>query len=272
MKIHHLNCGSICPLGGLIPTGQSHLVCHCLLIETPRGLVLVDTGLGLADIANPVERLGFPFAKIVRPKLNADETAIRQILRLGFKPQDVRHIIMTHLDVDHAGGISDFPWAQVHLSEIEFQDSQARSDVKSHLRYHPKHWNHGVQWVRHSPIEGDSWNGFQSVRVLDETMPELLLVPMAGHTRGHCGVAIRQNENWLFHAGDAYYFHAQMWESRAHSPFALQIFELSMQINRSARLANQQRLRLLKNDANSKVQMFCSHDLQEFEKLAAIKY
>ncbi len=29
------------------------------------------------------------------------------------------------------------------------------------------------------------------------------LVPLFGHTRGHCGVAVRTEQGWLFHAGDA---------------------------------------------------------------------
>lgn len=49
MRIHHLNCGTDCPFGGALFDGRSkgltgHLVCHCLLIETNEGLVLVDTG------------------------------------------------------------------------------------------------------------------------------------------------------------------------------------------------------------------------------------
>ncbi|HET6344994.1 MAG TPA: MBL fold metallo-hydrolase, partial [Myxococcota bacterium] len=40
MRIHHLNCISMCPLGGRLMDGRSsvfepaHLVCHCLLVET----------------------------------------------------------------------------------------------------------------------------------------------------------------------------------------------------------------------------------------------
>ena len=49
MRIHHLNCGTDCPLGGALFDGRSvsplgRLVCHCLLIETDaHGLVLIDT-------------------------------------------------------------------------------------------------------------------------------------------------------------------------------------------------------------------------------------
>lgn len=52
IKIHHLDCGCMCPFGGALFDGfsaglRAHLCCHCLLLETERdGLVLVDTGFG----------------------------------------------------------------------------------------------------------------------------------------------------------------------------------------------------------------------------------
>ena len=59
----------MCPLGGRVLDGRSpwtaargRLVCHVLLVETPRsGLVLVDTGFGLDDVAEPRARLGRSF-------------------------------------------------------------------------------------------------------------------------------------------------------------------------------------------------------------------
>lgn len=51
MKVHHLNCGTM-----RVPTAP--VVCHVLLIETGNGLVLVDSGYGLDDIADPARRLG----------------------------------------------------------------------------------------------------------------------------------------------------------------------------------------------------------------------
>ena len=53
-------------------------------------------------------------------------TAMRQIERLGFSPREVRHIVMTHLDFDHTGGIEDFPWAAVHVSAREL-DAASRA-------------------------------------------------------------------------------------------------------------------------------------------------
>ena len=95
------------------PLGR--LVCHCLLIETDRGLVLIDTGLGLKDTRQPYPRLSRFYVNLLNIQLDPEETAFRQIQRLGFRPEDVRHIVLTHLDFDHAGGLEDFPLATVHV-------------------------------------------------------------------------------------------------------------------------------------------------------------
>ena len=46
MRVHHLNCGT------MNPHVIGRIVCHVLLCETDAGLVLVDTGFGLADVAD----------------------------------------------------------------------------------------------------------------------------------------------------------------------------------------------------------------------------
>src|SRR5262249_61645614 len=101
MKVHHLNCGTM-----RVPTAP--VVSHVLLIETGNGLVLVDSGYGLDDIADPARRIG-PVRHLIRPALDPAETAARQVERLGFRRDDVPHIILTHLDVNHACGLSDSP-------------------------------------------------------------------------------------------------------------------------------------------------------------------
>ena len=57
MRVHHLNCISSCPLGGHLMDGRTpglltrgKLCCHCLAVETDEGIVLVDTGFGLAEV------------------------------------------------------------------------------------------------------------------------------------------------------------------------------------------------------------------------------
>lgn len=114
MRIHHLNCATLCPTGALLIHGSGGLfdagrmVCHCLLLEAPDGLLLVDTGLGLDALQAPGELLGAAFLQGARPRLDPEETALRQIERLGFSADDVRHIVLTHLDLDHAGASATF--------------------------------------------------------------------------------------------------------------------------------------------------------------------
>ena len=84
MQVHHLNAGTMCPVGRRVINGtgglfqRARLVCHCLLIETGEGLVLVDTGIGLDDIAAP-QRLGPRWVRQTSPRLDPAETALRQV-------------------------------------------------------------------------------------------------------------------------------------------------------------------------------------------------
>src|SRR4029077_13282903 len=178
--IHHLNCGTMCPRGERLITGEgglldsAHLVCHCLLVEGAEGLVLIDTGLGLGDARNPAQ-LGRLFTTLFRPRALAAETAVSQIRELGFQPGDVRHIVATHLDLDHAGGLPDFPDAEVHLLGDEL-DAAMNPSWRERTRYVAEHWAHGPHWVRHK-VEGDQWLGFDSVRILPGSDAEILLVP-----------------------------------------------------------------------------------------------
>jgi glyoxylase-like metal-dependent hydrolase (beta-lactamase superfamily II) len=271
MRIHHLNCASFCPHGGArIVNGRGRifskasLVTHCLLIETPRGLVLVDTGLGLEDLQNPKQRIGRGFVNFFKPQLIEKETALRQIEALGFGRSDVRHIILTHLDPDHAGGISDFPEANVHIFRLEHEAAVRRLSMLEKRRYRPLQWAHHQRWQLHNPPEGgERWKGFEAVRSLAPDLSEILIIPLPGHTRGHCGVAVREGDGWLLHAGDAYFHHSEINPKRPRCPKALDVFQRIVAHDNSARLENQARLRALAAQPASDVRIFCAHDPME---------
>jgi glyoxylase-like metal-dependent hydrolase (beta-lactamase superfamily II) len=127
----------------------AHLVCHCLLIESDTGLILVDTGFGTRDVARPRDRLSQFFLTLNQPQLKPEETAIARVRALGFDPADVRHIIVSHLDFDHAGGLEDFPRARVHVTarEKEVADEQRGGAFVSRKRYRPGQWVYVGYWV-----------------------------------------------------------------------------------------------------------------------------
>ncbi|PZS29376.1 MAG: MBL fold metallo-hydrolase [Pseudonocardiales bacterium] len=160
--VHHLNCGTFQPLGGRRIDGKGSfthvatLVCHCLLVQLPDALVLIDAGIGLTDIADPTQRLGVDFLRRVRPMLDRTETAVQQVARLGYEPQDVRHIVLTHLDRDHAGGPADFPDAKVHVHQPTLQAALHPATRRDQDRHRSRQWAHGPKWQSH-PTDGEQW-------------------------------------------------------------------------------------------------------------------
>jgi glyoxylase-like metal-dependent hydrolase (beta-lactamase superfamily II) len=250
--------------GGLLDNAR--LVCHCLLIEGADGLVLVDTGFGLDDTRKP-RQLGLPFTALVRPRLDQAETAIAQVRELGFDPRDVRHIITTHLDLDHAGGLPDFPDAEVHLLGREL-DAAMRPRWHERLRYVAVHWAHGPRWVQHE-AEGDRWLGFDSVRILPGSDSEILLIPLPGHSFGHTGIAIRQPDGWLLHCGDAYFHHGEV-QTPSRCPRALEAFQSFDHADGAVRRENRERLRELALRHGDEVELICSHDAPTLERYSGV--
>lgn len=274
MRVHHLNCATMCPYGGRLVSGEGSLfatarmVCHCLLVETNDGLVLIDTGLGLDDVERPAARLGRAFVAIVRPRFDRGETAARQVERLGFRREDVRHVVVTHLDLDHAGGLPDFPHATVHVYEREHDAAMARATWNERERYRTVHFAHGPKWARYA-VRGEPWLGLECVRQLEGLPPEILLVPLVGHTRGHSGVAVRMGSSWLLHAGDAYFSHGEMDPREPRCPPALDFFQRTIAHDDRARRRNAARLRELARDRAGEVRVFCAHDPVELERARA---
>lgn len=248
---------------------RGHLTCHCLLIETEGGLVLVDTGFGTRDVSNPRGRLSAFFLALVSPDFRLEMTAIRQIARLGFDPRDVRHIVLTHLDFDHAGGLDDFPYAKVHMLRAERDYALSQKTWLDRQRFRPQQWSTRPNWKVYDAGHGEGWFGFEKVRALDGVSEDILMIPLRGHTFGHAGVAIRRDEgDWLFLAGDAYFFHREMDIARPWCTPGLRFYQWMMEKDREARLNNQQRLRDLRQREGNKITIFSTHDVVEFERLA----
>jgi len=196
MNIHYLNCFT-CYAGIPRHWRSGGLV---LLIESEDGLLLVDTGLGTQDyIKSPGILLTFKLVTIV--PLDSEEAAIRQVAKLGFQPEDVRHIVLTHMHFDHAGGLSDFPWAKVHVHRREYEVIKSGKIRRwTDGGYNRRILNHEPDFEFYEEA-GEKWFDFDAIRLRLE--PEMYLIPLFGHTAGHCGVAVKDGDGWLFHVADA---------------------------------------------------------------------
>ncbi len=262
---------TMCPIASFALGDSKELVCHCLVVETKRGLVLVDSGLfAETDFSSKMRSPGY-FLSLMRVARDRDATAARAIERLGYRVADVTHVVCTHLDLDHAGGIADFPDAEIHVMEEERVAAEAPTTSNEKRRYIASHFSHSPKWKTRElgANGGEKWNGFSAVRALHEDEPDVLLVPLSGHTRGHAAVAVRAQNGWVLHCGDAYFHRNEMTEG-AKAPWGLELFQHTMAIDDVARKENQRRLRELKKTAGETgehVKIFCAHSKAELAEL-----
>ncbi len=258
VKVHHLNCGTLWPMGVPAP-----LVCHVLLVESDAGLVLVDTGFGTADCADP-GGFGYVRRRFIRPKFDPAETAAAQLPHLGFALSDVRHIITTHFDADHIGGIADFPDAQVHVTAAEAFSAMRSRSIQSRIRYQSSQWAHGPHIVEHD-ADGETWRGFAAAKELTEIAPGFALVSLPGHTVGHACVAVDAGDRWLLHAGDAF-FHLSTVAGGPPMPKSLAAFEIVVADDVKRVRDNHSRLAELYRRQEPDLMIVCSHDTALYER------
>ena len=249
MRVHHLNCGTMDSPG--VP-----VVCHVLLVESAGGLVLVDSGFGVADCADP-RRIG-PARLLLRPRFDVEETAVRQVERLGFSRHDVRHVITTHFDIDHIGGIADFPDAQIHVTSAEALGATKPPTLGERFRFQSAQWAHGPKLVEHEPT-GERWRGFAVAKELDGISPGIVLLSLPGHTRGHACVAVDAGHRWVLHCGDAFYYRGTI-DGQSSVPPALKLAEKLVAYDRKMVEHNHARLSELYRRQEPDLLIVSAHD------------
>jgi glyoxylase-like metal-dependent hydrolase (beta-lactamase superfamily II) len=247
IAVRHINCG------WLHAPPNPRACCHCLLLAEGDRLVLVDTGIGLLDGRQPLERIGQPLIDAAGFQFHEADTAVRQVERFGHRPADVTDIVLTHGDPDHAGGLADFPQARVHVGA---EEHAAIADGS--WRYLPVQFAHGPDWQTYPPADR-SWFGLPARPVALGLKADVLLVPLFGHTRGHCGVAVRRGDRWVLHVGDAYYLRVEL----ATDDHPVSLLAAQRADNDADRRASLEHLRRISRDHADQVEMFGYHDTAE---------
>ncbi len=172
------------------------------VIEHPEGLIVVDTG----ETARAAEPGYFPrwhpyYRYGLQEWVQPEEEIGPQMRALGFDPNDVRWVLLTHLHTDHAGGLAHFPKAEHLLSRREYANA---TGVMGMLRgYLPNRW---PQWFRPTLIDmqPELFGPFaSSYRVTQDG--DVHFVPTPGHTAGHLSVVVATPEVTYMLAGDASY-------------------------------------------------------------------
>jgi glyoxylase-like metal-dependent hydrolase (beta-lactamase superfamily II) len=269
MEIYHLNCGTLyafgfprqADTGGYFKRGPG--VIHCLLVDTGDGLSLVDTGWGVRDCTAPSPAVR-QFAGFVGCPRDLNETAIRQVESRGYDPAEVKHIFLTHMHLDHAGGLPDFPAATVHLLADELEACLHPRTLMEWYAYRPEHRAHSPKWQPHR-FQGDQWFGLDCAPPVRVGEAEFVLLPFTGHTRGHCGVALRMDDRWLLHCGDVYGYYRQADPVQPYTHPSGKLLELLTTTGFKMPRRHWVRIRKLLQAYGDKIQTFCGHDAHEFE-------
>ncbi|WP_028786080.1 MBL fold metallo-hydrolase [Terrimonas ferruginea] len=248
MKIHHLNCLKI------VTPVNDDVIGHCLLLEDPAGLALVDAGMGMLDAQQPQTRVGQTLIDLVGFRLDEDLAAYKQIGLLGLDPLLVKQAVISHLDPDHIGGLADFSGMTIHVGAEELANFNSGNQ-----RYLPHQLSHNPEIIAYKAGD-EKWMGLEAREVKLGFSSRVYLVPLFGHTRGHCGVAIEQGDRWVLYVGDAYYLRGEL-EDPEHPVTALAIARAD---DNEQRLASLDKIRKLIKE-HPEVEVFGYHDRSELK-------
>ena len=252
IKVHILPCGSTVvdealpfsnkssnPLAFTgIMRGQEHKVkvpVTAYLIEHSDGLVLVDTGWDTAirEDARKYEGLANYFAS--PGQLPEGEAVTEHLERLGYKPSDIDYCIMTHMDIDHAGGIGLVKDARhIMTSAAEWTAASGLNP-----RYLKRLWKN----IDIETFPDEKYDLFGDKKVV--------LFPMHGHSAGMTAVRVGTKDKYLIIAGDAGYGRAS-WE---------QLVLPGVEWNRREALHSLRKLQKFGNDENC-IGILMTHDTE----------
>jgi glyoxylase-like metal-dependent hydrolase (beta-lactamase superfamily II) len=163
------------------------------LVEHPDGHVVLDSGAH-HQIVHMLPRF---FRRLAIFEMTPEDEMGPQLRRRGLRPDDVALVIPTHLDVDHAGGISHFPNARflVHRPEHAYASTFAGKQ-----RFAPRLW---PEWFAPTlyDLQPEPFGPFPSSFKVAERR-DVTIVPTYGHSVAHVGIVIKSHDVSLFFAGD----------------------------------------------------------------------
>ena len=160
---------------------------NCLLVETPAGRVLVETGIGdrISDKVRAMRAYEGPW---IVPALE----------RAGFDPASVDAVVVSHLHFDHAGGVLQadgglaFPRASFVAQLAEWEIAMGDNPRLVAAYDQPE-----LRLVRDlglgGVVEGEA-----------EILPGVSVIPTGGHSAGHQGVLIRGRDKTIAFLGDLF--------------------------------------------------------------------
>lgn len=152
------------------------------LIVHGDDLVLFDTGFHPMVCDDPALLFGNrPEADMIES--NPEQKLDRQLEKLGYSVADVTHLVVSHIHMDHAGGLYLFPNAKFYVGPGEFDYGRNPNPESAHL-------------VRNEDFLTDEILGYDWTEVSEERFDlfgdgTVQLLHLPGHTPGQLAVLVR---------------------------------------------------------------------------------
>ena len=173
-------------------------------IEHREGVIVVDTGAAAHLKSLPRWHPYFRFA--VRFDIEPEQEVGPQLRGLGIGARDVKTVVLTHLHIDHDGGLAHFPHSRILASAGEI--ARASGIGGAVLGYLPKRW---PKWFAPEPLawQPTAYGPFASSARISAA-GDVIAVPTPGHTPNHLSVVVRDGGHEIMLAGDASYLESTM--------------------------------------------------------------
>jgi N-acyl homoserine lactone hydrolase len=173
-------------------------------IEHRDGVILVDAGASAA--AKRLPRWHPYFRNAVRFDIEPEQEAGPQLRAIGIGAGDVRRVVLTHLHIDHDGGLAAFPASEILVSPGELRRA---SGIAGRIRgYLPQRWPADFD-PQPLVLDGGPYGPFERSRRLTAD-GAIVAVATPGHTPDHLSVIVEDGDKAIFIAGDASYSEATM--------------------------------------------------------------
>ena len=147
------------------------------LIRHPQGDIVVDGGNPLA-VARDARAHWGALADHFGVHMTEEQHCVAQLRKLGIAPDSVRHIVQTHLHIDHTGALGHFPDATVVVHARELAAARAAEPPHVHGYVRADFEQAGLDW---RAVEGGhDLFGDGKIRLLETP----------GHSAGHISLLL----------------------------------------------------------------------------------
>ncbi len=177
---------------------------YAYAIEHPAGVILVDSGGNWGLMKLP--RWHPYFRTAVRFEIEPEMEIGPRLAAVGIGARDVKTIVLTHLHVDHDGGLAHFPTSKVLVAPGELA---AASGFRGQLSgYLPQRWPRSFE-PKSLALTNQAFGPFRRSASLVAD-GSVVAVATPGHTPDHFSVVVDLGDSWALIAGDATYTTANL--------------------------------------------------------------